>query len=208
MTSQDANKHGSRFGRAAVIFKKHGGILRTTQALRAGIHPGTLYAMRDAEALEVVSRGVYRLADSSPLGNPDLVTVATRIPGGVICLISALAFHELTTQIPHAVHTALPRGAEEPRLDHPPIKTYRFTGEAFTEGVETHELDGVSVHIYSPEKTLADCFKFRNKVGLDTAVEAVRFYRERRRIKVDDLMRYADICRVKKIIRPYLEAIL
>ncbi len=208
MTSQDANKHGSRFDRAAVIFKKHGGILRTAQALRAGIHPGTLYAMRDTKALEVVSRGVYRLADSSPLGNPDLVTVATRIPGGVICLISALAFHELTTQIPHEVHTALPRGAEEPRLDHPPIKTYRFTGEAFTEGVETHELDGVSVRIYSPEKTLADCFKFRNKVGLDTAVEAVRFYRERRRIKVDDLMRYADICRVKKIIRPYLEAIL
>jgi len=208
MISQDANEHGSRFDRAAVIFKKHGGILRTTQALREGIHPGTLYAMRDTKALEVVSRGVYRLADSSPLGNPDLVTVATRIPGGVICLISALAFHELTTQIPHEVHVALPRGAEKPRLDHPPIKTYRFTGESFTEGVETQELDGVSVRIYSPEKTLADCFKFRNKVGLDTAVEAVRFYRERRHIKVDDLMRYAEICRVNKIIRPYLEAIL
>ena len=156
----------------------------------------------------MVSRGVYRLADGSPLGNPDLVTVATRVPGGVICLISALAFHELTTQIPHEVHVALPRGAEEPRLDHPPIKTYRFTGEAFTEGVETHELDGVIVRIYNPEKTLADCFKFRNKVGLDTVVEAVRFYRERKRVKVDDLMRYAAICRVKKIIRPYLEALL
>ncbi len=208
MMSQDANSHGSRFDRAAAIFKKRGGILRTAQALRAGIHPGTLYAMRDSGALEVVSRGVYRLADSSPLGNPDLVTVATRVPGGVICLISALAFHELTTQIPHEMHVALPRGAEEPRLVHPPIKTYRFTGEAFTEGVETHELDSVSVRIYSPEKTLADCFKFRNKIGLDTAVEAVRFYRERRTIKVDDLMRYAVVCRVKKIIRPYLEAIL
>ena len=208
MMSQDANNHSSRFDKAAAIFKKHGGILRTVQALCAGIHPGTLYAMRDFGALEVVSRGVYRLADSSPLGNPDLVTVATRVPGGVICLISALAFHELTTQIPHEVHVALPRGAEEPRVDHPPIKTYRFTGEAFTEGMETHELDGVSVRIYNPEKTLADCFKFRNKIGLDTAVEAVRFYRERRSIKVDDLMRYAVICRVKKIIRPYIEAIL
>ena len=164
--------------------------------------------MRDSGALEVVSRGMYRLAGSSPLGSPDLVTVATRIPGGVICLISALAFHELTTQIPHEVHVALPRGAEEPRLDYPPIKTYRFTGEAYTQGVESHELDGVIVHIYSPEKTLADCFKFRNKVGLDTAVEAVRFYRERTRVKVDDLMRYAAICRVEKIIRPYLEALL
>jgi len=87
-------------------------------------------------------------------------------------------------------------------------RLYRFTGEAFTEGVEVHELDGVSVRIYSPEKTLADCFNFRNKVGLDTVVEAARFYRERRSIKVDDLMRYAGICRVKKIIRPYLEAVL
>jgi len=208
MKPQNTKNCGSRFDRAVGIFKKHGGILRTAQALRAGIHPGTLYAMRDSGALEVVSRGVYRLANSPPLRNPDLVAVATRVPGGVICLISALAFYELTTQIPHEVHVALPRGAEEPRLDHPPIKTYRFTGEAFTEGVKVHKLDGVSVRIYSPEKTLADCFKFRNQVGLDTVMEAVRFYRERRSIKVKDLIRYAGICRVKKIIRPYLEAIL
>jgi predicted transcriptional regulator of viral defense system len=164
--------------------------------------------MRDVGTLQVVSRGVYRLAGSGPLGNPDLVTVATRVHCGVICLISALAFHEITTQIPHEVHVALQRGAEEPRLDHPPIKTYRFTGQAFKAGVETHELDGVNVRIYSPEKTLADCFKFRNKIGLDTAVEAVRFYRERRNVNVDSLMHYAGICRVEKVIRPYLEAIL
>lgn len=206
--SEDAHNHVSRFDKAVAIFKEHGGILRTGQALRAGIHPSTLYGMRDSGTLEVVSRGVYRLADSPPLGNPDLVAVATRVPSGVICLISALAFHELTTQIPHEVNVALPRGAEEPRLDHPPIKTYRFSGEAFTGGVETYELDSVSVRIYSPEKTLTDCFKFRNKVGLDTVVEAIRFYRERRSVRVDDLMRYAEICRVKKIIRPYLEAIL
>ena len=205
---QNTQYQGSRFDRAITIFKKHGGILRTAQALRAGIHPGTLYTMRDSGMLEVVSRGVYRLSSISPLGNPDLVTVATRIPGGVICLISALAFHELTTQIPHEVHVALPRGAEEPRLDHPPVKTYRFTGNAFTEGIQIHKLDEVSVNIYSPEKTLADCFKFRNKIGLDTAVEAIRLYRERRSIRVDDLMHYAEICRVKKIIRPYLEALL
>ena len=103
---------------------------------------------------------------------------------------------------------ALQRGAEEPRLEHPPIKTYRFTGQALKAGVETLEIDGVSVRIYSPEKTLADCFKFRNKIGLDTAVEAVRFYRERRSVNVDALMRYAAICRVEKVMRPYLEAIL
>jgi predicted transcriptional regulator of viral defense system len=206
--SSKTNKQDSRFDRAVAIFRKHGGILRTAQALRAGIHPSTLYTMRDAGSLDLVSRGVYRLAGSEPLGNPYLVTVATRVHSGVICLISALAFYEITTQIPHEIHVALQRGAEEPRLDHPPIKTYRFTGQAFKAGVETHELDGIGVRIYSPEKTLADCFKFRNKIGIDTAVEAVRFYRERRNVNVDALMRYAAICRVEKVMRPYLEAIL
>ena len=123
-------------------------------------------------------------------------------------MISALSFHELTTQIPHEVHVALRRGAEEPRLDYPPIRTYRFTDEAFTAGVEVHELEGMSVRIYSPEKTLADCFKFRNKVGLDTVLEALRLYRERRNVNVDAIMRYAEICRVKEVMRPYLEALL
>jgi predicted transcriptional regulator of viral defense system len=203
--THDAN---SWFTRAATIFENHGGILRTAQALKAGIHPKTLYAMRDSGVLERISRGVFRLSDSPPLSNPDLVTVAARVPSGVICLISALSFHEITTQIPHDVHVALPRGAEEPRLDYPSIRTYRFTGEAFTSGVDAYDLDGVSISIYSPEKTLADCFKFRNKVGLDTVLEAIRFYHERRSIKVDDIMRYAKICRVNRVMRPYLEAIL
>jgi predicted transcriptional regulator of viral defense system len=208
MKAKNSSGGGSRFDRAVSVFKEYGGILRTGQALQAGIHPGTLYAMRDSGALQIVSRGVYRLADSPPLGNPDLVTVASRVPGGVICLVSALAFHELTTQIPHQVHIALARGAQEPRLDHPPLKTYRFTDQAFTEGIEIHKLDGVRVRVYNPEKTLADCFKFRNKVGLDTVLEAVRFYRKRGKVKVDDIMRFSAICRVGKIVRPYLEAIL
>lgn len=199
---------GDKFEKAAEVFRKHGGVLRTAEALRSGIHPRTLYAMRDSGLLERVSRGVYRLAGSPPLGNPDLVTVATRIPSGVICLISALSFHELTTQIPHEVHVALPSGAEEPRLEHPPIRTYRFTGESFTAGVETHVVDGVRVQIYSPEKTIVDCFRFRNRIGLDTAIEALRSYRERGSVRVDQLMRYASICRVKSVIKPYLEAIL
>jgi predicted transcriptional regulator of viral defense system len=164
--------------------------------------------MRDDGTLVTVSRGVFRLADSELLRNPDLVTVATRVQNGVVCLISALAFHEITTQIPHEIHVALQRGAETPRLDYPPIKLHWFSDKAYSAGVKTHELDGVSVRIYSPEKTLADCFKFRNKIGLYTAVEAVRFYRERRSVKVDALMRYAAICRVEKVMRPYLEALL
>jgi len=202
------NDRVSRVDKAIAVFKKHGGILRTAQAMRAGIHPATLYSMRDSGALEEISRGVYRLAGSQPLSNPDLVIVAARAPGAVICLISALSFHELTTQIPHEVHLALPRGAEEPRLDYPPVRTYRFSGRAFSEGVDTQELDGVRVRIYNPEKTIADCFKFRSRIGLDTVVEAVRYYRERQQVKVDRLMHYASICRVSKVIRPYLDALL
>lgn len=206
--SSEGNNNSSRFDRAVAAFKQHGGILRTSQAIQEGIHTDTLYTLRNKGTLETVSRGVYRLAESAPLGSPDLVTVAARIPGGVICLISALSFHEITTQIPHVIHVALPKGSEEPRLQYPPIKTYRFTGDSFTQGVETHEIDGVNIHIYNPEKTIADCFKFRNKIGLDTVIEAVRLYRERKNLKVNDLIRYASICRVTDIIKPYLEAIL
>lgn len=208
MKKRAAKRRGNRCQRAVAVFDKHGGILRTGEAIGAGIHPSTLYAMREAGKLERLSRGVYRLADRPTLGNPDLVTVTKRIPQGVICLISALAFHNLTTQIPHAVHIALPRGAEEPRLDYPPIRTFRFTGRSFSEGMESHLLDGVPVRIYCPEKTLADCFKFRNKIGLDTVIEALRLYRERRRVHVDALFHFASICRVAKIMRPYLEATL
>jgi predicted transcriptional regulator of viral defense system len=199
---------GTRFDKAVEIFRRSGGILRTAQAVREGIHPSTLYAMRDSGVLEMVSRGVYRLSDSPPLGNPDLVTVATRIPNGVICLISALSFHELTTQIPHEMHVALATGAEEPRVDFPPIRTYRFVGQSFSEGVDTHDLDGIGVRIYCAEKTLADCFKFRNRIGLDIAVEALRLYRERKTLRSDELVRYASICRMRKVMQPYLEAIL
>ena len=155
-----------------------------------------------------LSRGLYRLADLPALSNPDLVTVALKIPAGVVCLISALAYHEITTQIPHEVHVALPRGTEPPRLKHPPLRVFWFTGRSFTEGIETHKVDGIRLRVYSPEKTLADCFKYRNKLGLDTVLEALRLYRSRKRPNVDELMKFARVCRVEKVMRPYLEALL
>ena len=198
----------NRFDRAVEVFKKHGGILRTSEAIASGIHPDTLYSMRNSGILEKISRGVYRLESELPLDNPDLVTVAKRIPHGVICLTSALSFFDITTQIPHEVHLALPRGAEEPRLDYPPIRTFRFSSRSFSEGIEKHQIDNVTILIYSPEKTLADCFKFRNKIGIDIAIEALRLYQERRKMKIDDIMYFASICRVANIIRPYMEAII
>lgn len=207
MTPKITRKNDA-FAATRQVFVRHGGVLRASEAIGFGIHPRTLYAMRDAGELEQLSRGLYRLAGLPPLGNPDLVAVALKVPNGVICLISALAWHELTTQIPHEVYLALPRGAEPPRLDYPPVRTLWFTGQAFTEGIVVHKVDGVPVRIYDVEKTLADCFKYRNKVGLDTAVEALKRYVGNRRVQVDRLMAYARICRVEKVMRPYLEALL
>jgi len=197
-----------RFESAKSIFRQHGGILKMSKAIQAGISRKMLYAMRDAGVIEKLERGLYRLAELPPLGNPGLVAVAMKIPTGVICLISALSFHESTTQVPHEVYVALKRGTEPPRLKHPPVRFFWLTGEAFTEGIETLEVDGIRLRIYSLEKTVADCFKYRNKIGLDTVIEALKFYRERKPVKVNKLIRFARICRVEKVMRPYLEALL
>jgi predicted transcriptional regulator of viral defense system len=184
--------------RAIELFRGHPAGLRTTQALRLGVHPRTLYGLRDQGVLEQVDRGLYRLADLPALAEPDLVTVALKVPRAVICLISALAFHELTTQIPHEVYVALERGSERPRLTHPPLRVFWFSGPSFHAGVEEHQIDGVPVCIYGPEKTVADCFKFRNKVGLDIAIEALRLWRDRPRPRPDVLLHYARIDRVER----------
>jgi predicted transcriptional regulator of viral defense system len=165
--------------------------------------------MRDSGLLQQVNRGLYRLSDLPPLGNPDLVQVALKAPRGVICLISALAFHGITTQVPHEVYLALEqKRAKKPHLKHPPLRVFWFSGKAFSEGVETHRIDGVAVHLYGPERTVTDCFKHRNKIGLDVAIEALRLYLQRKRSRVDTLMHFARVCRVEKVMRPYLEAML
>jgi predicted transcriptional regulator of viral defense system len=195
-----------RFKEAVNAFRNNGGILRMSEAVQAGISRRTLYAMRDEGVLEQLSRGVYRLASLPGLGAPDLVAVATRIPNGVVCLISALAFHDLTTQIPHAVDVAIARGAEKPRIDYPPVNVYWFSGEAFTRGIETPKIDGKLVRVYGPEKSIADAFKYRNKIGMEIALEALRNWRARRGSNVERLLRYARVCRVERVMRPYLEA--
>ena len=188
-------------------FRKAGGVLRTGKALRAGVHPRDLYALRDAGVLERVSRGLYRLSDLPPLAEPDLVTVAARVPRAVIALISALHFHKLTTEIPREVSIALPPGTARPRLDWPPLRVYRFSGAMFTSGVETHDRDGVRLRVYGAAKSVADCFKFRNRLGIEVAVEALRTGLEERKFTPAEVLRAARICRVDRIVRPYLEAL-
>ena len=194
--------------RALEMIRHHDGLIRTRDALAMGIHPRTLYTLRDEGALEPLSRGVYRLAGEEPVSNPDLVAVAIRYPKSVICLISALAFHELTTQVPHAMSIALPKGSEEPRIKYPPVQAHRYSKASFESGIEQHKVDGVPIRIYCPEKTIADCFKFRKTIGKDVILEALKLYRGRRGINVDSLLEYARICRVESTITPYLEALL
>ncbi len=201
-------KVSDRFTEAKAIFRRHGGILGMSEAPNAGIRRRALYAMLDAGVLERLCRGLYRLSDLPALGNPDLVSVALKVPSGVLCLISALAYHEITTQIPHEIYIAIPRRKEPPRLDYPPIRTFLFSGEAYARGIETHDLDGVAVRIYSPEKTLADCFKYRNKIGLEVAIEGLKLYRQRQPFKVEEILRFARVCRMENVMRPYLEALL
>jgi predicted transcriptional regulator of viral defense system len=191
-----------------MIFREHGGQLRMSEALRYGISRYTLYKMRDSGVLERVSRGIYRLVELPPISQPDLVTVSLRFPRSVVCLISALSFHEMTTQIPHAVSVAVSRNARMPSLDYPPVQAYKFSEDAFQAGIERHMIDGTTVQVYSPEKTLADCFKYRNKLGMDVVLEALKLYRSQRQVNRDALIKYARVCRVEKVMRAYLEVSL
>jgi predicted transcriptional regulator of viral defense system len=193
---------------ALAIFRQHGGMMRTAAAIAAGINPWTLYALRDAGLIVQVARGLHRVADAEPMSAPDLATVAAKIPQAVVCLISALDWHGLTTQIPHEVHLALKRSAHKPKLSHPPVRVYWLTEPCYSAGIEVHEVDGVPLRIYSAEKTLADCFKFRNEVGMDTVLEALKEYIRRGQPKVEDLLAFSKLCRASSVMRPYLEALL
>ena len=164
--------------------------------------------MRDQGILQRVSRGIYKLIDLPSISNPDLLPIGMRVANGVVCLVSALSYHEMTTQIPHEVYLALKRGSEKPRLDYPPIRFFWFSGDAFTEGIEAKTVEGVPIKIYCPAKTVADCFKYRHKIGLDVAIEALKSYWARPGAIVDELMSYARICRVEKVMSPYVEAVV
>lgn len=190
------------------IFREHGGQLRMSEALASGLTRYTLYALRDKGVVEQITRGIYRLRELPPLDNPDLVTVSLRFPKAVVCLVSALAWHGITTRIPHEVSVAVPKDSRAPALEYPPIKVHKFSHEAYGPGIEVHLLDGAPVKIYNPAKTLADCFKFRNKIGMDVVLEALKLQHARNGLNPGELLEYARICRVENVMRPYLEALL
>jgi predicted transcriptional regulator of viral defense system len=162
--------------------------------------------MAQAGELERVGRGLYIAVGAAVTEHHTLVEAAARIPQAVICLLSALQYHRIGTQSPHEVWLAIDVKARKPVLDVPPVRIVRFSGRALSFGIETHELEGVRVKVTSREKTVADCFKYRNKLGLDVALEALREYLRSKKRSVDDLVRAARVCRVARVMQPYLES--
>ncbi len=199
---------GSRVLDSVIELTRRVGALRPRELAAAGLHRRDLARLVAAGTLVRSGRGLYSPADADRSERHALAEVAKRVPKGVVCLLSALRVHDLTTQNPHQVWLAVDRKDRRLAVDHPPLPVVRFSGAALTAGVERHAIDGVSVPIYSAAKTVADCFKYRNKIGTDVAVEASRDCLRLRRATADEVWRMAAACRMANVIRPYLEAIL
>jgi len=183
------------------------GIVRPVDLEARGISRGVLYRLVRDDLVVREARGIYVASQHPYSAEHTLAHVAKRVPAGVFCLLTALRFHELTTQNPAEVWIALHEKARKPRLDYPRLRVARFSGPALKEGIETHRLENVEVRVYSAAKTVADCFKYRNKVGIDVAVEALRDYHRSHRGGANELARFARICRVSRVMQPYLDAI-
>ena len=182
-------------------------ILRPRDVVAAGLARRCLYEMVAQGKLKRLDRGLYTLPGRELGEHGTWAEAAKRVPRGVICLVSALQFHGLTTQMMPELQVAIKGASWRPRLRYPPLQVFRFTGQAFTHGVEEHAVGGVKVRVYSPAKTVADCFKFRHKLGLDVALEALREVRRAKRATADELWAACQACRVARAIRPYMEAL-
>ena len=188
-----------------LLYRK--GLLRASDLDAIGVPRVVLSRLTASGQMKRVGRGLYRLPGSSQSEYESLATVAVKVPQAVFCLLTALQFHELTTQLPRQIWIAMPRGSHTPRIDYPPVKMVQMAGDTYSAGIEEHERDGAKLRVYSIAKTVADCFKYRNKIGLDVALEALKEVRAKRSASADDLWRYAKICRVTNVMRPYLEVI-
>ncbi len=187
---------------------REAGVLRARELVAHGLPRRTLSRLVKQGELSRISRGLYVLPDSDVTEHVSLVEACKRVPNGVVCLISALSFHELTTQMPHEVWLAIDVNAWKPKVNHPALRIIRFSGRALNYGVQTHQVGGATVRVTTPAKVVADCFKYRNKVGVDVAVEALRDFRRKRLGTMDDLWKAAEVCRVARVMRPYMESVV
>lgn len=182
--------------------------IRASDLKEKDIPRSVLARMVSAGLLEKVSHGLYRQMNTQMSEKEEMVNIALRVPQAVFCLFTALQFHELTTQLPREIWIAMPQGSHKPKIDYPPIQMIQFTKKIYGEGIDTIIVDQVPIRIYNPAKTVVDCFKFRNKVGLDVALEALKDALHQKKVTSDELYYFAKIERVQKIILPYMEAIL
>lgn len=190
------------------FIKEKGGVARFSAILKAGFHPDSIAVLIKTGKVEKIGKGLYQLTGSYPSSYPDLVTVSLQAPNGVVCLISALSFHEATVEIPKYVDIAIPRGTHANKIEYPLVRYYMFSRKAWEAGIDTHEIDGHKIKVYNLAKTVADCFKFRNKIGMDVAREALKTAVFDKKIKPNDIMYYAKICRINTVIQPLLETML
>jgi len=190
------------------FFQSHGGVARFSAILKAGFHPDSLSALEKEGRVEKIARGLYRVTNHTPGSHPDLVIASLQAPRGVICLLSALSFYEATSEIPRYVDLAIPQGTHANRIKYPPVRFYRFAPKTWKAGIEKHEIEGHRIKVYSLAKTIADCFKFRNKIGIDPARDALKVAVTEKGIKVKEIIQYAKICRVDSIVKPILEAMI
>lgn len=189
------------------VLSKRGALVRASQLFDGGVHPRTLYALRNAGELEQVGHGLYRLASAPVPPHFDLLVVAARAPRAVVCLISALAFHDLTDEIPHEVSIAILRGATTPRIESPPVRVFHFSAAAYRLGIEHHKIEGVDLKVYSPAKSIVDAFRFRNRIGEDVAIKALATGLRTRRVRPGPLLELAGKLRARAVIEPYLKAL-
>ena len=190
-----------------IALVRSSGFITARAAREQGIKPYVLQRLTERGILTHVSRGVYELTNADFTEHHTLVEACLRVPQGVICLLSALRFHDLTTQLPHQVWMALDRRAWSPRITYPPVRFVSMSGPAYALGIETPVIEGQQIRVYSVAKTVADCFKYRNKIGLDIALEALTDAWRGRRVTMDELWKAAKVDRVSEIMRPYLEGV-
>jgi len=188
-------------------YVRKNGMVRPRDIEIIGIPREYLIRLHRQGKLNRTSRGIYSLPDAAITERHSYAEVAKRVPEAVLCLLSALAFHEITTQSPASVWIALGKGARKPAILSPSLRVVRLTEPSLSAGIEKHPVEGVTVQTYSAAKTVADCFKFRNKIGLDIAIEALKDCLRQRKSTVNEIHRYAKICRVSNVIRPYMEAL-
>jgi predicted transcriptional regulator of viral defense system len=200
-------KEKSQKDRALALLRERG-MARLHELIAAGVNEETVARLARAGEIVRLARGLYQLPDTDFQAEHSFAEAAKLVPKGVICLISALQFHGLTVQLPPFIWMAIDRTTRKPKVDYPPIRFVRFGGQALTVGVETHVIENVDVRIYDPAKTVVDCFRYRNKIGTDVALEGLREAIRQKKARPDDIARYAKACRAWTVIKPYLESIL